>query len=48
MKITPINIGLSITPKEKTLELKKKKTTCCEKFKKKGKSCCKGCPLNWA
>ena len=26
---------------------KKKKKVCCEKFKKKGKSCCKSCPLSW-
>ena len=44
MKNTPINI----TPTKKTFKLKKKKTTCCEKFKKKGKNCCKSCPLNWA
>ncbi len=27
---------------------KKKKETCCEKFKKKGKKFCKSCPQNWA
>jgi hypothetical protein len=26
---------------------KKKKKACCEKFKKKGKNCCKSCPLSW-
>jgi len=26
---------------------KKKKDVCCEKFKKKGKTCCKSCPLSW-
>lgn len=26
---------------------KKKKDTCCRKFEKKGKNCCKSCPLNW-
>jgi hypothetical protein len=26
---------------------KKKKEVCCEKFKKKGKNCCKSCPLSW-
>jgi len=31
-----------------TKKKKKKKASCCEKFKKKGKGCCKSCPLNWA
>ena len=26
---------------------KKKKEKCCEKFKKKGKGCCKSCPISW-
>jgi len=26
---------------------KKKKETCCERFKKKGKGFCKSCPQNW-
>ena len=29
------------------LRKKKKKATCCEKFKKKGKFC-KSCPCSWA
>ena len=31
----------------KTKKKKKMKDVCCEKFKKKGKGCCKSCPLSW-
>jgi len=33
--------------KVKAKKKKKMKDVCCEKFKKKGKNCCKSCPLNW-
>jgi hypothetical protein len=38
-----IRDSLAVKAKKK----KKKKDVCCEKFKKKDKSCCKSCPLNW-
>jgi len=31
----------------KVKKKKKKKEKCCEKFKKKGKGCCKSCPISW-
>jgi len=31
----------------KAKKKRKMKDVCCEKFKKKGKNCCKSCPLNW-
>jgi hypothetical protein len=31
----------------KVKKKQKMKDVCCEKFKKKGKNCCKSCPLSW-
>jgi hypothetical protein len=35
------------TKKKPCLPTGRKKKSCCEKFKKKGKGCCKSCPISW-
>ncbi|MBW6484284.1 MAG: hypothetical protein K0B10_14675 [Vicingaceae bacterium] len=46
--IIPFVIELPFQSTTKIEAKKKKKESCCERFKKKGKGFCKSCPQNWA
>jgi len=43
----PYNLTLDLVVSDGLDLKKKKKKKCCEKFRKKGKGCCKSCPINW-